>query len=122
MDRIQNEIPLLYEHLNKNEICLEILLSSPLMTLFSNIMSFSESTHIMNMYMLQQTLLTYYRIFPPLASMGSFWKVSFSAFVPESTVYLILKLNYLYQLVFDFQNKSFYLMMDSRQNHLLNKL
>ena len=52
MDRIQNEIPLLYEHLNKNEICLEILLSSPLMTLFSNIMSFSESTHIMNMYML----------------------------------------------------------------------
>ena len=51
-DRVQVEIPLLYQHLSDNEICLEILLSSPLMTLFANTLSFVESTQILNMFIL----------------------------------------------------------------------
>ena len=52
MDRIEVEIPDLFSVLQKNEICLEVLLASPLMTLFGNLMNFTEVTHIFNMFML----------------------------------------------------------------------
>ena len=52
MDRIEVEIPDLFEVLQKNEICLEVLLASPLMTLFGNLLNFTEVTHIFNMFML----------------------------------------------------------------------
>lgn len=52
MKKIQNELPKLYSHLAKFEVYLEILLASPLMTLFSNILSYTEATHILNQFIL----------------------------------------------------------------------
>jgi hypothetical protein len=52
MDRIESEVPDLFQVLEENEICLEVLLASPLMTLFANLLNFSEVTHIFNMFML----------------------------------------------------------------------
>ena len=52
MDRIESEIPDLFQVLQENEICLEVLLASPLMTLFANLLNFGEVTHIFNMFML----------------------------------------------------------------------
>ena len=49
---IEKELPEMYEHLTKNEIYLEVLLASPLMTIFANLVSFSEATHIINMFIL----------------------------------------------------------------------
>jgi len=53
MERIQKEHPALHKHLTDNEICLEIILAGPLMTLFANTLNFTESTHILNMFMLE---------------------------------------------------------------------
>lgn len=52
MDRLKTELPRLYAHLQSNDIFLEVLLASPMMTLFANLVSFSEATHIMNMFIL----------------------------------------------------------------------
>ena len=52
MERIEVEIPDLFSHLQQNEICLEVLLASPFMTLFANLLNFTETTHIFNMFML----------------------------------------------------------------------
>jgi hypothetical protein len=52
MGRIENELPNLHEHLSKNEVYLEVLLASPLMTIFTNLLSFSEATHILNLFIL----------------------------------------------------------------------
>ena len=52
MQKIEKELPNLFDHLSKNEIYLEVLLASPLMTIFSNLVSFSEATHIMNLFIL----------------------------------------------------------------------
>ena len=50
---MQAEIPDLFSHLQDNSICLEVLLAGPLMTLFGNILNFTETTHIFNMFMLE---------------------------------------------------------------------
>lgn len=52
MDKIQIEMPHLGKKLIDNEVALEPVIASPLLTLFSNILSFSESTHILNMFIL----------------------------------------------------------------------
>lgn len=52
MDRIETEIPDLFAHLQQYEILLEVLLASPFMTLFGNLLNFTEVTHIFNMFML----------------------------------------------------------------------
>ena len=52
MVRIENELPVLHSHLFEYQVFLEVLLASPLMTLFSNMLNFQESTHIMNLFIL----------------------------------------------------------------------
>jgi hypothetical protein len=52
MNQIKIEIPILYQHFIKYEIILEMILAGPLMTLFSNILNFSEATHVLNMFIL----------------------------------------------------------------------
>jgi len=51
-DLIKTEIPLLYQHLFEYQIFLEVLLASPLMTLFGNSLSFAEATHVMSLFIL----------------------------------------------------------------------
>jgi len=49
---MEAELPYLYDKLKDKEVILEAVLSSPLMTLFSNVLSFSEATHVLNMFIL----------------------------------------------------------------------
>jgi len=51
-ERMEMELPYLYDKLKDQEVILEAVLSSPLMTLFSNVLSFSEATHVLNMFIL----------------------------------------------------------------------
>lgn len=51
--RVEKELPELWAHLFEYQIYLEVPLASPLMTLFSNSVNFIESTHIMNMFLLE---------------------------------------------------------------------
>ena len=53
MDCIEQRHPELFAHLFEYQIYLEIVLAGCLMTLFSNNLSFSESTHILTMFMLE---------------------------------------------------------------------
>ena len=53
MERLEIEVPVLYETLMEHEVVLEAVLASPLMTLFSNLLTFSEATHVMNMFILE---------------------------------------------------------------------
>lgn len=52
MDEIEKKHPVLFSHLFEFQIYLEIVLAGPLLTLFSNNLSFSESTHILTQFML----------------------------------------------------------------------
>ena len=52
MDKLNVESPDLHSHLFEYQIYLEMVLAGPLMTLFASNLSFSESTHILNMFML----------------------------------------------------------------------
>ena len=52
MDIIEKKNPKLFSHLFEYQIYLEIVLAGCLLTLFSNNLSFSESTHILTMFML----------------------------------------------------------------------
>jgi hypothetical protein len=52
MERIEQEAPELHAHLFEYQIYLEIILAGPLMTLFAATTNFSESTHILSMFML----------------------------------------------------------------------
>ena len=52
MDRLLLEIPRLHAHLFEHQIFLEVMLAGPLMTLFSNLVSFTESTHILTLFIL----------------------------------------------------------------------
>jgi hypothetical protein len=53
MARIEDQLPCLHKHLFEYQIYLEVLLASPLMTLFSNIASHTEATHILTLFMLE---------------------------------------------------------------------
>lgn len=53
MERLETEVPVLYECFLQHEVVLEAVLASPLMTLFSNLLTFSEATHVMNMFILE---------------------------------------------------------------------
>jgi hypothetical protein len=53
IERLMNEVPDLYEKLIEHEVVLEAVLASPLMTLFSNLLTFSEATHVLNMFILE---------------------------------------------------------------------
>ena len=52
-ERIEVEIPVLYETLIQHEVVLEAVFASPLMTLFANLLTFSEATHVLNMFILE---------------------------------------------------------------------
>ena len=52
MDRLLLEIPSLHANLFEHQIFLEVMLVGPLMTLFSNLVSFTESTHILTLFIL----------------------------------------------------------------------
>ena len=52
MTRIQKELPDLHSHLFEHQIYLEVLLASPLMTLFSNMLDIAEATHVLSMFIL----------------------------------------------------------------------
>lgn len=53
LDKLQTENINLFSHLVNEDICMEVLLASPLMTLFANTLSFAESTHVLNLFMLE---------------------------------------------------------------------
>ena len=53
MDSLEVKHPELFAHFFEYQIYLEIVLAGCLMTLFSNNLSFSESTHILTMFMLE---------------------------------------------------------------------
>lgn len=53
IERLMNEVPELYEKFIEHEVVLEAVLASPLMTLFSNLLTFSEATHVLNMFILE---------------------------------------------------------------------
>lgn len=52
-ERLEIEAPELFKKLNEHEIVLEAILASPLMTLFTNLLTFSEATHVLNMFILE---------------------------------------------------------------------
>ena len=52
MDRVAKEAPELFAHFFEYQILLEIILAGPLMTLFGNITGFNDSTHCLNMFIL----------------------------------------------------------------------
>ena len=52
-ERIEAEIPVLHELFVEHEVVLEAVFASPLMTLFANILTFSEATHVLNMFILE---------------------------------------------------------------------
>ena len=52
-EKIEVEIPVLYETLIEHEVVLEAVFASPLMTLFANLLTFSEATHVLNMFILE---------------------------------------------------------------------
>ena len=45
-------MPDLHQHMIENSILLEAMLASPLMTLFGNILSFHETSHVLNLFIL----------------------------------------------------------------------
>jgi len=53
IERIEVEIPVLYSTLIEHEVVLEAVFASPLMTLFANMLTFSEATHVLNMFILE---------------------------------------------------------------------
>ena len=53
IERLEKEVPVLYEKLIEEEVVIEAVLASPLMTIFSNILTFSEATHVLNMFILE---------------------------------------------------------------------
>jgi len=52
LERLKQEDPDLHAHLTNYEILLEIFLAGPIMTLFANTANFSQTTHILNMFIL----------------------------------------------------------------------
>lgn len=52
MDRVEKEAPELFAHFFEYQILLEIILAGPLMTLFGNIVGFNDTTHCLNMFIL----------------------------------------------------------------------
>ena len=52
MNRLEKDLPALHSHLFEHQIYLEVLLASPLMTIFSNMLDIAEATHVLSMFIL----------------------------------------------------------------------
>lgn len=51
-EEIRQKLPDLYQHLQDQQVILEVVLAGPLLTLFGSILPFSEATHILNLFIL----------------------------------------------------------------------